>query len=212
MFPLQATYSCQPLPLANHRFARERLYRLRVLWAGPTPEWSSAFLLVVSVPPTCICPWWTRPMHRLLQEPSGSPKFLTFLSTHATLFVDPGRPSGASPTRCLCVGFWFVNTIAICISLYNGAVSRLQGVRSPLWPTWFPVYASVVSIGRKHLLDNCNTRYGWLVRPYPAGTFTLQETPSLLGALTYPAFTTPAISIIDKPLTLGPKTQHSHCR
>jgi len=41
----------------------------------------------------------------VLQELSGSPKFSTFLSTHATLFVDPGRPSGASPYRLLCVGF-----------------------------------------------------------------------------------------------------------
>ena len=29
-----------------------------------------------------------------------------------------------------------------------------------------------------HLLHRCNTRYGWLVRPYPVGTSTLQETPS----------------------------------
>ena len=29
------------------------------------------------------------------------------------------------------------------------------------------------------LLRACNTRYGWLVRPYPAGTRTLQEAPSL---------------------------------
>ena len=39
-----------------------------------------------------------------------------------------------------------------------------------------------------HLLNdlpgNCNTRYGWVVSPYPAGTCTLQETPSSLGALT----------------------------
>ena len=28
------------------------------------------------------------------------------------------------------------------------------------------------------LLSRCNTRYGWLVRPYPMGTFTPQETPS----------------------------------
>jgi hypothetical protein len=28
------------------------------------------------------------------------------------------------------------------------------------------------------LLHNCNTRYGWLVRPCPARTFTLQEMPS----------------------------------
>ena len=32
------------------------------------------------------------------------------------------------------------------------------------------------------LLHNCNPRCGWLVRPYPTGTSTLQETPSLLGA------------------------------
>jgi len=54
----------------------------------------------------------------------------------------------------------------------------LQGVRSPLWPMWFPVYASIVSFGFLVLLNNCNTRYEWLVRPYSTGTFTLQETPS----------------------------------
>jgi len=43
----------------------------------------------------------------------------------------------------------------------------------------FPVYASIVSFGFfSILLNNCNTRYEWLVRPYSAGTFTLQETPS----------------------------------
>ena len=29
-----------------------------------------------------------------------------------------------------------------------------------------------------HLLDDCNTRYEWLVRPYSIGTFTQSETPS----------------------------------
>jgi len=28
------------------------------------------------------------------------------------------------------------------------------------------------------LLNKINTRYGWLVRPYPTGTFTLQDTLS----------------------------------
>jgi len=57
------------------------------------------------------------------QEPSGPPKFLTLLSTHTTLFVDPDRPSGSSPRRFLCVGFWSVQTIAVCMSRDNGAVS-----------------------------------------------------------------------------------------
>ena len=30
-----------------------------------------------------------------------------------------------------------------------------------------------------------NTRYGWMVNPFPTGSFTLQETPSLLGTLTF---------------------------
>ena len=55
---------------------------------------------------------------------------------------------------------------------------KLQGVRSPLRSMWFPVYASVGSFGFPTLLPNRNTRYGWLVGPYPAGTLTLQEAPS----------------------------------
>ena len=127
--------------------------------------------------------WWTKNQcTHPWQEPFGSPKFLVFLSTHATLFLDPGRPSEDSPKRSLCIGFWSRYTIAICIILSNEAVSRLQGVRSPLRSMWFTVYASAVSFGYKNLLHNCNTRYGWLVRPYPAGTFTLQENAKLLGA------------------------------
>jgi hypothetical protein len=57
------------------------------------------------------------------QEPSGPPKFLTLLSTHTTLFVDPDRPSGRSPKRVLCVGFWGVKPIAVCIMAAYGAVS-----------------------------------------------------------------------------------------
>ncbi len=121
--------------------------------------------------------WWTNTQCTSPpQEPFGPPKFLPFLSTHATLFVDPGRPSESSPIRSLCLGFWYRYTIATCFILSNEAVSRLQGVRSPLWPMWFPVYASAVSFGAC-LLHNCNTWYGWLVRPHPTGTSTLQETP-----------------------------------
>jgi len=60
------------------------------------------------------------------QEPSGTPKFSTLLSTHTTLFVDPDRSSGSSPKRFLCVGFWSVKTIAICISAAYGAVSSFR--------------------------------------------------------------------------------------
>ena len=104
----------------------ERPYRLRVLWADLTPWQPSASLLLLgrgSLPgcflglmlgsglpqfrgfPVCgslsvsLAP-------APVQELPGSPKFLSFLSTHATLLVDPGRPSESSPKRPLCVGFW----------------------------------------------------------------------------------------------------------
>ena len=92
-------------------------------------------------------PWLIIRIPMLSQEPPGPPKFLAFLSAHAALFVDPGRPSESSPRRSLCVGFWYRYAIAACIILSIGAVSRLQGVRSPLRPMWFPGYASAVSFG-----------------------------------------------------------------
>src|SRR5687767_1330699 len=36
-----------------------------------------------------------------------------------------------------------------------------------------------------HLLNGCNTRYEWLVRPCSIGTFTQSETSSFLGALEF---------------------------
>jgi hypothetical protein len=65
------------------------------------------------------------------QEPGGPPKFLTPLSTHTTLFVDPDRPSGISPTRSLCVGFWCVKTIAVCIIAITGLYQALESAVSP---------------------------------------------------------------------------------
>jgi len=60
------------------------------------------------------------------QEPSGSPKFRALLSTHTPLFVDPDRPSGRSPPRVRCGGFWCVQTIAGCMSRDTGAVSSFS--------------------------------------------------------------------------------------
>ena len=103
-------------------------------------------------------PWLIIRIPMLSQEPPGPPKFLAFLSAHAALFVDPGRPSDSSPRRSLCVGFWSRYAIAICIILVIGAVSRLQGEseiprspagRSPLRPAQFPVYASPAPFGEQ---------------------------------------------------------------
>ena len=53
------------------------------------------------------------------------PSSRRFLSRIPRSRLDPGRPSGTSPWRFLCVGFWVVNTIAICTKPVNGAVSSL---------------------------------------------------------------------------------------
>jgi hypothetical protein len=53
----------------------------------------------------------------------------------------------------------------------------LQDALSTLRPSCSPWVRPRLRHGRK-------TRYGWVARPYPTGTFTLLETPSLLGATT----------------------------
>ena len=59
-------------------------------------------------------------------------KFLTLLSTHPALFVDPGRPSEShQKKRSLCLGFWRVNTIAICILLVTRLSQALGSAASP---------------------------------------------------------------------------------
>ena len=73
---------------------------------------------------------------------------------------------------------------------------------TPLRPTTFAVYASVILFGLApefrtpkwsvhpdaDLRHNCNTRYGRLVRTYPTGTCTLQEHQSLTWRTPKPPF------------------------
>jgi hypothetical protein len=95
----------------------------------------------------------------------------------------PAVPPKPYLYRLLCVGFLFVNTIAICPAVFtllsiNEAISSfreyglpygLRGSRCTL-----QLFRSTIFC----LLHNYNTRFGWLVRPCPARTFTLQEMPS----------------------------------
>jgi hypothetical protein len=117
------------------------------------------------------------------QEPLGPPKFLTLLSTHTTLFVDPGRPSGISPTRSLCVGFWGVKPIAICVSAHNGAVSSFGECGLP--------YGLRGSLCTLHLCRSVSTsftgatlgRSGWLDLT-PQGLAPCKKRQASLGAPT----------------------------
>ena len=84
MFPVQAPYSCPPLPPVHGSPGSEYYERIDALTVLSLP-FGGAYLGLAP------------------QEPSGPPKFLTLLSTHTTLFVDPDRPSGNSPkTLPLC--------------------------------------------------------------------------------------------------------------
>jgi hypothetical protein len=59
----------------------------------------------------------------------------------------------------------------------RGSPCGLQATLSTLRPSCSRGSSPRLRHGRK-------TRYGWVARPYPTGTFTLQETPSFLGART----------------------------
>jgi len=59
----------------------------------------------------------------------GSRKFLSFLSTHATL-QDTDSPSRISPLRFLCIGFRHVDNVADCFLTLNDAY-RFRDVRIP---------------------------------------------------------------------------------
>ena len=120
-------------------------------------------------------------------EPDGSPKFLTLLSTHPTLFVDPGRSSESSPNRFLRVGFWRVNTIAICILLVTrlsqalGSADSLTGYVVPcvrfncLVQLYMGASSTVATLGMS----------GWLDLSQP-GLAPGKKRQASLGALTPP--------------------------
>ncbi len=114
----------------------------------------------------------------------GSPRFLTSLFLRATL-SDPDRPSRISPLRSLCVGFRNGNTVAACF-IGVTRLNRLGECGLPCGPQdslcTLRIFRSVVV---DFLLHIRNTRYGWLVRPYPTGTLTLKEMPSFAWRTTH---------------------------
>jgi hypothetical protein len=115
----------------------------------------------------------------------GPPKFFDAslpachgLWTPADLHILANTDDLVLPSVC-------VKTLGIRNKRRFEAVPALQGTRLPLRPTGFSVYASSILFAVfPRLRHGRKTRYGWVASPYPTGTFTLQETPSLLGAVT----------------------------
>jgi len=122
-------------------------------------------------------------------ETAGPPRFQTPLFLRATL-SDPGRPSGISPYRSRCVGFRTANTVATC-AIGVTRLNRFGECGLPCGPQdslcTLRMHCSAIQrvaqsfpLLRESCIDlfdflRCirNTRYGWLVRPYPTGTLTL---------------------------------------
>ena len=116
--------------------------------------------------------------------------------------MTPAGPRGSHHERSLCVGFRIANTVSTC----SHDVTRLNRLREcglPCGPQdslcTLRMHCSAIHRGRAELASmfgaRCidlfdillcirNTRYGRLVRPYPAGTLTPPEMPSFPGALT----------------------------
>ena len=119
------------------------------------------------------------------QERMGPPKFFDVslpachgLRTPADLPILANMDGLVLPSVC-------VKTLGVRNKRHFEAVPALQGTRLPLRPTGYSVYASpILFTVSPRLRHGRKTRYGWVAHPYPTGTFTLQETPSFLGAIT----------------------------
>ena len=154
-------------------------------------------------------PAWTSPCMPRPPERSPCPGFCPLRVSSPVDFLSipcPGTPgasqvlqrisscmprpedSGGSPhptriMRMLHIGFGYVNALAS----RNNFISKLyQHFRVRVHP--YGLQDSLCTLtpfsfaGYPTPLYGANTRYGWVASPYPAGTFTLQDTPSFVLA------------------------------
>jgi hypothetical protein len=198
MFPLRATGSRQLLPHVNG------FPVLGVLWVDPTPQGSSASLsfsvqvaylsslgltrlgaglsLWVRVSPSVPSQPHAMPVSPRAQESMGSPKFFDAPLHACHVLMTPAglwNLTNTIPLRGLTRKRkrWPPASLTVLSGLYqtSGRCGLPYGLHGSLCTlqTFRSVRLSTL------LLRICNTRYGRLVRPYPAGTCTLQEAPSL---------------------------------
>ena len=114
----------------------------------------------------------------------GASQVLRRLSSCMPRPEDSGGPAPPRQGGWARVAFGSVKTLGVRDS-HIEAVPALQGTRLPLRPPGYSVYASpILFTVSPRLRHGRKTRYGWMANPYPSGTFTLQETPSFLGAKT----------------------------
>jgi len=115
------------------------------------------------------------------QEPTGPPKFFDVSVPACHSLRTPADLRTLATDGCFVLAS---GTLKPSPSATNASRSctNFQGTRLPLRPTGFSVYASPVLFVSNYsycLRHRRNTRYGWVASPYPAGTCTQQDTPSL---------------------------------
>ena len=107
------------------------------------------------------------------------PSSRVHLFIHATVLLNSASPS--HPCLCRMILFCFRQTLkpSATETIYFGAISTLRECDLP--------YGLHDSLCTLHLLcspdfhplrHKRNTRYGWLAKPFPTGTYTLQDAPS----------------------------------
>ena len=136
--------------------------------------------------------WYTLPVQTGGHGISQVPRHLSSCVPRSTT---PAGPPGSHHERSFCVGFRIRNAVATCIYVRYEAQSLRGRARSPtahrILCVRFVRIVRQFKLSHSALLHNeercidpfdfllCirNTRYGWLVRPYPARTLTSQEMP-----------------------------------
>jgi len=96
MFPLQASYSCQPLPHVN----------------GPTV---SEYYELIWLPAGYRYPFRSNLPDFILRNLQGLSSSQRFSPRIPHSLWTPADPRSAHHLRALCIGFWSINIIAICV-------------------------------------------------------------------------------------------------
>jgi hypothetical protein len=114
--------------------------------------------------------------------------------------VDAGGPAPPRPIGGARMAFGSVQTLGVRNIRFSKLYQhfRVRGHPYGLQDTLSTPRPSCSSGSRPRLRHGRKTRYGWVANLYPTGTFTLQETPSCLGART------PAVSGGENALAFCP--------
>ena len=105
--------------------------------------------------------------------------------------LTPTDPQGTHPPVPLSIGFRYLDNVAICIlhAVFTG-LNMPQGVRSPLWPTWFPVYASHT------LFDKNSSSHGGLRLATAQKSFKHLEDAHMIQKLSLPQHTQHSVWVV----------------